>query len=183
MAIIIASNESVLPGANDKLKPNPMLRHESLSLYHRDICLPAALSDVLGRYLVTRWTKYASGRLEDWGLPRLGYITLHEKRIVEVGLHPETGAIESIVYREGWNTEKDVILSVRPYFSEGFALVKTVWSNKPGDNHFSVRRYRYVQPPRAKGVASPQPVNTSWLNKQPAGAFNAFPELPALAVA
>lgn len=152
------------------------LKHESLSLYHRDIYLPPALNDILGRYLTTRHSKHALERLEKWNLPKLPFITLLKQRIIEVGLHPSTGAIESIVYREAFDANRDIIISVRPYFSEGYALIKTVWSNRPGDNHFSLRRYRYVQAPK-RNTPELVPVKLPWL-KQSSGEFNSlvFPD-------
>lgn len=142
--------------------------HESLTLYHRDVYFPPALvAQIQQRYLSLTYSKHAQGRVLEKRLPHLPFITCQPKQIIEIGLHPQTKAIESIVYREPWTATHDVLVSVAPNFATGWARVKTIWANERKDQHYSLDASRYVPNPAHKKLET-QKVVSRYLTASPA---------------
>lgn len=136
---------------------------KELDLYHKDMFIPESLAETLfdldpnWRYLRLAYTAVARKRAEQDSVPIQDYITVRPDNVVEVGCIPPIGteqpnlhAIDTVVVREPFSLDRDILLSIAVDFDHGVGTVKMAWTHTPGKPHFSLKDRRgYVQKPKA----------------------------------
>lgn len=139
---------------------------KELDLYHKDVFIPEELSQFLfplhtehtPRYLRLSYSTVARQRAEKDGAPQLDWVTLKPGNVIEIGQAPPNaegyfpsditpGNIDTIVVREPFSMDKDILLSISVDFQTGTGYVKMAWTHTPGRPHFSVSKNQYVTKP------------------------------------
>lgn len=137
---------------------------KDLDLYHKDVFIPEGLAAAVfltpPRYLRLSYSSVARSRAEKDNVPIQEWITLRPDNVIEVGCAPPVvdgyfpsdislGNIDTVVVREPFSADKDILLSIAVDFQQGYGTVKMAWTHVPGRPHFSLKDKReYIPAPR-----------------------------------
>jgi hypothetical protein len=139
---------------------------KELDLYHRDVFIPGELFSALislttPRYLRLAYSTTARRRAEQDNVPVQDYVTLRPDNIIEIGClpgEPDLFGIDTVVVREPFSYDKDILLSIAVDFQLGVGTVKMAWTHTPGKPHFSLKDRRDY-------IAAPKPVFNNAFDK------------------